>query len=187
MVFFTKKIQAVTLLVTLFFSAQAAVPKRIKRFFRWVHRDSPSLVALYHTLKDNPDFYDAKNEDGQSALLYAAAQGKILTTLRLCYLGFDINDQDPQGNTALMLAASNGATNTTRDLIYYCHKLKKDMHNNAGQTAVDIARAGNHVATVNMINRCSYQGHHRPCLQGEIRALENYLEAARALAEFANQ
>ena len=90
------------------------------------------------------------NRDGETPLYWAAMTGTFLSVKALADAGADLNVQDLRlGNTALHAAARHN------DIVLVHYLLSKnvrtDIRNNAGQTALDAARAGNHVSAANLL------------------------------------
>ena len=83
---------------------------------------------------------NAKDNDGETALMIAASQSnpKILTVL--LEAGADIDAQNKKGETALMAAAARANLDELKILLV--HGADPKLRDEAGKLAVDIAREG---------------------------------------------
>ena len=78
-----------------------------------------------------------QNQYGYVALHGACDYGHLECAKALLGAGADINKQDNDGWTPLMLAARNGKIEVVRELLK--RGAKKDLKNNAGKTAYKLA------------------------------------------------
>ena len=97
---------------------------------------------------------NAKDEYGQTALIYAAKNGHKNVAELLLKNGADVNVQEEFGLTPLMCAAYNGKISVAKLLI----EKGADIHvkDNDGRTAAEWARVTNHPETANVIEE-TYQ------------------------------
>jgi hypothetical protein len=83
-------------------------------------------------------------------LLAAAANGKYERIAELIGEGLGIDEQNEEGQTALMQAAANGHNGLAEELLVK-YKANPKLKNKAGQTAEQLARSGGHDATAAVI------------------------------------
>ena len=72
--------------------------------------------------KDTKNYINAKNNDGETALMWASYNGHLEVVKLLVTLGADVNAKDKNGNTALMWAIYNGHS----EVVAYLKSLNKD-------------------------------------------------------------
>jgi hypothetical protein len=85
-------------------------------------------------------------------LLAAAANANDERVVQLLNGGLNINQQNAEGETALMRAAANGHNGYVETLILD-HKANPALRNKAGKTAVELAREKGHDATADAITK----------------------------------
>jgi ankyrin repeat protein len=65
------------------------------------------LKQVTEMLKTNPEWLDSEDDEGETALMEAAEEGKLEVVRLLIDRGADINHQDWDGETALMEAVQD--------------------------------------------------------------------------------
>ena len=89
---------------------------------------------------------NAKNSDGNTALMWASAYGYTNAIIKLLELGADVNASNNDGWTALMWAAKNGHTNAIIKLVE--HGAKINARDKNGYTALVWAAFNGHVDSI---------------------------------------
>ena len=80
----------------------------------------------------------------------AARAGRVLEVERLVRQGMDVNARNPDGHTALMLAAQNGHTATVQKLLTLgANPALRDLQ---GHSAAELARQQGHTALADLID-----------------------------------
>jgi ankyrin repeat protein len=127
---------------------------------------------------------NAKNNDGMTALHYAAISGKVKAMEALIKHGADINAKANDGRTALHYAASFGKVEAMEALM----KLGADKNANAndGRTALHlVAYFGqvkemealiNHGADINVKDSYGHTALYLAAISGEVKAMEALIE-----------
>ena len=89
---------------------------------------------------------EARDKDGRTPLMYAAAAGHAEAVRAICHSGAHPNLQDYYGKTALLHAVLSGNIETVRELCW--SSTHKDVADNDGTTALIAASARGHRAIV---------------------------------------
>ena len=106
---------------------------KIERSSKWISQKSESIESLIPV--------KAKDNDGKTALMYAAEKGQKETVELLLAKGADINAKDKYGKTALMYAARKGYKEIVELLLAKGADINaKDKY---GKTALDYAKGKN--------------------------------------------
>ncbi len=105
-----------------------------------VKRDLARLFYVQNLLAQPGINVHAKDQDGFTAMHWAAWSGMPYCTLLLAEAGMDINAQENNGFTPLMLASMRGNNEVVKMLLSY--GARTDIRNNEGRTAFELASAG---------------------------------------------
>ena len=118
---------------------------------------NPALELL---LNDSLDI-DARDEEGNTALLYASRffvrGGQRRNGWMLLRKGADVNASNSGGVTALMIAAADGRTNLVALLVHSGANVAAQSER--GDTALSIARAKGHEAVIKLLDEAAAPGH----------------------------
>jgi tRNA A-37 threonylcarbamoyl transferase component Bud32 len=124
------------------------------------------LVKVQELLRAGIDV-NAKDQQGQTALIKAAAKGHAPVVRELLawnVVGIvisgrkkvAINDQDNKGQTALMMAAENGHADVVQallDPLYSDHRIELELKDDMGQTALMKAKENGHEDIVQLLEK----------------------------------
>lgn len=90
-----------------------------------------------------------KNNNGNTALMYAVIYDRMEIAKFLCKVGADINIKNKYGDTALVFAACNGHL----EIVKFLCKVGADisMKNNNGETALMIATQSGYIKVVKFL------------------------------------
>lgn len=98
-----------------------------------IQQDVPTVEKLV-----TPENINQKNENGRTALMYAAENGNTTIGQKLLDKGANVNEKSNSGGTSLMLAAYYGHKDMVRMLLTAGAKI--DEKNNAGNDALKIVQ-----------------------------------------------
>lgn len=100
-------------------------------FFECVEKGNMAAVNLFLTAEMNPN---TKNNNDETALMYAAMQGYTDIVQALLAKGAEVNAKDNIGWTALILAVERGYTKIVQDLL--AKDAEVNTKTNSGLTAL---------------------------------------------------
>jgi ankyrin repeat protein len=111
------------------------------------------LVKVQELLSERVDA-NAKDREGQTALMKAAAKGHapVVRALLGWQVHVAVNDQDNKGETALMMAAENGHADAVQVLLSYVG-IEADLKDDKGQTALTKAKEKGHQDIVELLEK----------------------------------
>lgn len=112
--------------------------------------ENGKLKELKKLISDGADV-NAKNEYGNTALIYAACCGHNDCLSALIVAGADVNAKNDDGNTALTLAAGNGHKDCVAALI--AAGADVNAKNNNGWTALILAAWNGHKGCVKLLEQ----------------------------------
>lgn len=101
--------------------------------------------------KVEPSLIDAGNENGSTALMYAAYAGKATSANLLLQAGADVNHKNKKGHTPLMSAAAYGHKNTISVLL--AAGADPRLTSEDGSTAADFASENGHADIAKMLKK----------------------------------
>ncbi|KAL7300780.1 hypothetical protein TKK_0006756 [Trichogramma kaykai] len=108
-----------------------------------------NLSGLQHFLENKRTQVDDRDENGVTALIFAATKGKLQFVRHLIDHGADVNAEDADNWTALLCAAKEGHTDVCMELIE--HGAKLEHRDVGGWTALMWAAYKNHGSTVTLL------------------------------------
>ncbi|CAB0040958.1 unnamed protein product [Trichogramma brassicae] len=108
-----------------------------------------NLSGLQHFLENKRTQVDDRDENGVTALIFAATKGKLQFVRHLIDHGADVNAEDVDNWTALLCAAKEGHTEVCMELIE--HGAKLEHRDAGGWTALMWAAYKNHGSTVTLL------------------------------------
>ena len=131
---------------------QEIINKKIKtqEFITEISKSYPNLDKIRSCISAGVDV-NAKDNDGWTALIYAACYGHTEIAKLLIADGADINARDNYGCTALIYAAINGYTEIARLLLSAGADV--NIKDNDGNTALMKAKYNNHPEIVKLLEQ----------------------------------
>jgi WD40 repeat protein/uncharacterized protein YecT (DUF1311 family) len=127
--------------------------KEIRTFGHSPYIKSVSKISNEKTVKNNRDILqaaeadvNAKDKDGNTALMSASRNGNIAEVRKLLAAKADVNATDNKGNTALMLASRTFYVEIVRELL--AAKADVNARNKDGATALMLASGYSHPGLV---------------------------------------
>jgi tRNA A-37 threonylcarbamoyl transferase component Bud32 len=125
-----------------------------------------SVIRVQEALDNHADI-NAKDEKGQTALMKAAAKGRISIIEALLRIGtqprnfpscIEVNEMDNKGETALMKAAENGQADAVEALLKYENvfdktKVSINERDDQGETALMKAKMKDHTNVVDILKK----------------------------------
>ena len=100
-------------------------------------KEGSSAKLRQHLNEGNQENLDFQDEDGNTALIWAACEGHVECVELLLQKEAFVDHQDKDGNTALIGAARMGHMNIVRNLL--CCKANIHLTNKSGTTAIEEA------------------------------------------------
>ena len=125
---------------------QKNIPYTEAAFIRSVEEGDTGTVELFLSAGMNPE---ARDQEGRTALIYAALSGRNNISQKLLNKGADVNSRDNRGSTALMQSARGGHQETTGVLLE--NGAGVNLTDNNGQTALIYAASEGRAEIVRML------------------------------------
>lgn len=120
-----------------------------------------TMLCLFTNLFSSHAFFDSHDRDNDDDIdhttkakygfLTAVDRGNFAKVKQLVSQGLDINQQDKDGNTALMISSRNHNLNITKFLL--ANGANKLIKNQKGQTALDIATKRKHQKIIDVLSK----------------------------------